>query len=179
MAEQGTPEYVLYGGPISLFTRKLEAALRFYGAPFRNEMKTAENRAEIEARAQTHQVPVLQTPENWMIGDTTPLLTLLDSRFPARRMFPEGPIGVLVHVVEEILDEWVARVMVHYRWHYEENTQHVIGAILGRAVSAEEAREFPLARWGPRACRATGTERPSQQQACEREYLALLAALER
>ena len=35
------PEYVIYGAPISLFTRKLEAAFRFYGAPFRMEQKTA------------------------------------------------------------------------------------------------------------------------------------------
>ena len=167
-------EYVVYGGPISLFTRKLEAALRFYGAPYRSEAKVP----EVEARAQTHQVPVLQTPENWMIADTTPLIALLDSRFPQRRLVPRGPLGVLVHVVEEVLDEWVARVMVHFRWHYEENTRHIVSQFAGRPVSAEEAREFPLAKWGPRACRATGTETEHQQKAAEQEYFALLAALE-
>src|SRR5262249_51701737 len=120
----------------------------------------------------------LQTPENWMLADTTPILDLLDGRFPQRRLFPAGPLGVLVHVVEEILDEWCARVMVHYRWHYEENTRHVVAAILGREVSLEEAREPPIAKWGPRACRATGTETPHQQKHAEQEYLTLLHALE-
>ena len=78
----------------------------------------------------------------------------------------------------ELLDEWLARVMVHYRWHYDENTRHVVSHILGRAVSVDEARESPLAQWGPRACRATGTQSPHQQQAAEREYGELLAALE-
>jgi hypothetical protein len=32
--------------------------------------------------------------------------------------------------------------------------------------------------WGPRACRATGTAAPSQQQAVEKEYVEILAAAE-
>jgi glutathione S-transferase len=171
-------EYIVYGGPISLFTRKLEAALRFYGTPFRMEAKNDENREELEGRSRSHQVPVLRTPENWLIADTTPILGLLDARFPARQLVPPGPLGVLVHVIEEVLDEWIARVMVHYRWHYEENTRYVIGRILGRELSADEARDFPLAKWGPRACRATGTESEHQQRAAEREYFELLGALE-
>jgi glutathione S-transferase len=171
-------DYIVYGPDISLFTRKLEAAMRFYGAPCRRAQKTAENGPELESRSGSHQVPVLRTPENWVIADTTPILDLLDGRFPGRRLFPEGPIGVLVHVVEEILDEWLARTMVHYRWHYEENTREVVSQLLGRQVSLEEAREFPLAKWGPRACRATGTESPHQQKQVEVEYLAIMDALE-
>jgi glutathione S-transferase len=171
-------EYILYGPPISLFTRKLEAALRFYAAPFRVEPKDAENGPELESRSGSHQVPVLRTTENWMLADTTPILGLLDARFPARRMFPLGPQGVLVHVVEEILDEWFARVMVHYRWHYPENTRHTIGVITGKELSLEDAQSHPLAKWGPRACRATGTQSEHQQRAAEKEYLGLLDALE-
>jgi len=171
-------EYVLYGPPISLFTRKLEAALRFYDAPFRRENKTGENGPGIEQRAGTHQVPALQTPENWMLADTTPILDVLDSRFPKRRLTPEGPTGVLVHIVEEVLDEWLARTMVHYRWHYEENTRAVVSELLGREVSLEEARAFPLAKWGPRACRATGTESAHQQEQAEAEYASLMDALD-
>ena len=171
-------EYVLYGPDISLFTRKLEAALRFYGLPVCRAAKDRENAAELETRSGTHQVPVLQTPENWMLADTTPILRLLDAQRPARALYPEGPLGVLVHVVEEILDEWFARTMVHYRWHYEENTRHIAEQLLARQVSPEEAREFPLAEWGRRACRATGTESLFQQKAAEREYLELMAVFE-
>jgi glutathione S-transferase len=171
--------YVLYGANFSLFTRKLQAALRFYGADFRLERKQPRNADEIERRAGTHQVPVLQTPENWLIADTTPILDLLDGRFPRRRLFPEGPLGVLVHVAEEILDEWFARVMVHFRWHYDENTRHIVAELLGHEVSVAEAREHPLAKWGPRSCRATGTESAWQQKKAEEEYFALLDALER
>ncbi len=36
----------------------------------------------------------------------------------------------------------------------------------------------PMAEWGPRACRATGTGEPAQQLAAEREYTGMLDALE-
>tara|TARA_Y100001934_G_scaffold282970_1_gene399621 strand:- start:6060 stop:7040 length:981 start_codon:yes stop_codon:yes gene_type:complete len=166
--------YILYGGELSYFTRKLESALRFYGAPFEFRNKAENNPQDIEHRSGTHQVPVLQTPENWMIGDTTPLMHLLDERFPHRRLFPEGPLGIAVQVLEEYFDEWIARTMVHYRWHYEESAVYASEIMsLGNAEAAARVRN-----WGPRACRATGTESEVQQRACEEEYVRILEAME-
>ena len=88
----------IYGGELSYFTRKLEAAMIFYGAPFEMRNKADHHPAEIESRSGTYQVPVLQTSENWMIGDTTPIMQLPDARYSAWRMFPRGPLGVLVEV---------------------------------------------------------------------------------
>lgn len=170
--------YVIHGAPISLFTRKLEAAFEFYDVPYRSVRKGRDESSELEVRAGTHQIPVLVTPENWALADTTPIITLLDARYPHRRLFPTGPLGVLVHVIEEVLDEWVARVMVHYRWHYPENTQHVLRTMFDVDLSLEDAGRHPVAQWGPRACRATGTELPVHQEAVEAEYMALLGALE-
>lgn len=166
--------YTIYGGELSYFSRKLEAAMIFYQADFEFKPKGPANAADIEHRSGTHQVPVLHTPENWMIGDTTPLMMMLDGRFPQRRMFPEGAPGALVHVLEEYFDEWIARTMVHYRWHYEESAHF---AALRMSGGNEQATERILS-WGPRACRATGTESPVQQTAAEEEYVRILAAME-
>lgn len=166
--------YTLIGGELSLFTRKLEAALIFYGADFEFVSKREMDAALVEARSGTHQVPLLLTPENWMLADTTPIMAMLDARFPGREMFPAGQQGVLVHVLEEHLDEWVARVMVHYRWHYEDSTAF---ASLRIAEGNPEAAQ-QIAQWGPRACRATGTDSQQQQDAAEAEYVRLLEAAE-
>lgn len=167
-------DYVIYGGELSYFTRKLEAAMTFYDADFELRGKTPELREEIERRAGTHQVPVLHTPENWMIADTTPLMMMLDGRFPRRRLFPPGPLGVLTHVVEEYFDEWIARTMVHYRWHYPESARF---ASL-RMAGGNEAAAARVLDWGPRACRATGTESEIQRRAAEAEYVRILEAAE-
>lgn len=170
--------YTVHGVPMSLFTRKLEAALDFYDVPYTQAHKGTRDGSELESRAGSHQIPVLITPENWALADTTPIIGALDERYPLRRMIPTGLEGLLVHIVEEILDEWVARVMVHYRWHYPENTQDVLATGFGVELSLEEAVKHPAAQWGPRACRATGTELIEHQQAAENEYIALLEALE-
>jgi len=163
--------YQLYGNELSLFTRKLEAALIFYGLSF----ESFPNTPEINKRAGTHQIPVLLTPENWALADTTPIMQMLDGRVPNRAMFPTGLNGLLVRVLEEYLDEWVARVMVHYRWHYPECAE--FAAIRIANGNAEIAKE--IANWGPRACRATGTESQNQQKAAEDEYLRLLEAADK
>lgn len=167
--------YVVYGAELSYFTRKLTAALEFYAVPYEQRSKLADVRDEVEARSGTHQVPVLHTPENWMLADTTPLLELLDARYPDRRLFPAGPLGVLVHLVEEYFDEWIARTMVHYRWHYPRSAE--FAALRMAGGDAEAAAR--IAAWGPRACRATGTDSKVQQQAAEAEYRRLLEAAER
>jgi len=169
-----TKAYVIYGGELSLFTRKLEAAMAFYGADFELQAKTPDNREYIESRAATHQVPVLKTPENWMLADTTPMLSFLDARFNRRAMFPDDELGVLVHVLEDYFDEWVSRVMVHYRWHYAASAKFAANRMTGGNDLAIRS----ILDWGPRACRATGTESQHQREAAEAEYLRILEAAE-
>ncbi|MFW6092443.1 MAG: glutathione S-transferase family protein [Pseudomonadota bacterium] len=166
--------YIVYGNELSYFTRKLTAALHVYGAPYELRAKTPEVTEEVEQRAGTHQIPVLHTAENWMIADSTPLLTMLDGRFPERRLFPAGPAGVLVHLVEEYFDEWVARTMVHFRWHYPRSAEFAASRMAGGDSEAAER----IATWGPRACRATGTDSAHQQASAEAEYRRILDAAE-
>lgn len=164
-------DYTIYGGELSYFTRKLEAAMVFYGADYERQRRCD---PQIEARAGTHQIPVLHTPEDWMVSDTTPLLRMLDARFPERAMFPAGELGILVHVLEEYFDEWLARTMVHYRWHYPESASFASKRMAHGDTEIEER----VLNWGPRSCRATGTESAQQQQAAEDEYLRILEAAE-
>lgn len=171
MNDNSTKPYILYGNDLSLFTRKLEAALIFYAANFSKRVNTV----EIAQRAATHQIPVLLTPENWVLADTTPIMQMLDGRFPGRALFANGLQGLLIRVIEEYLDEWVARVMVHYRWHDPENAEF---AAIRLGNGDEQVAQF-IASWGPRACRATGTESLHQQQAAEDEYVRLLEAAEK
>lgn len=114
---------------------------------------------------------MLRTPENWMIADTTPLLQLLDSRFPSRRLFPPGPLGILTHIVEEYFDEWIARTTVHWRWNYPEHHE-----LLAMDAAREIAQQ--LITWGGKVCRATGVSSEIQQRAAEAEYHRIMEAAE-
>ena len=41
-------------------------------------------------------------------------ILMLDARFPRRRLVPEGPMGVLVHLVEEI--RWFKKYIEGVEW---------------------------------------------------------------
>jgi hypothetical protein len=55
---------------------------------YRHERKGTGDGSDLEDRAGTPQIPVLVTPENWAVADTTPVIDLLDARHPQRRMVP-------------------------------------------------------------------------------------------
>lgn len=166
--------YVVYGWEHSYFTRKLEAGLHFYGTSFERRRIGDDIRQEVRLRAGTHQIPVLHTSENWMLADTTPILMLLDHRFPQRALYPEGPMGALVHILEEYFDEWIARTSVHWRWAYKEN--HALLSM--DATDGDPESAAALAGWGRRVCRATGVSSDVQQREAEAEYHRILAAAE-
>ena len=166
--------YVVYGWQRSYFTHKLMAALHFYGADWEFRAKTRDNGDEIRLRAATHQIPVLHTPENWMLGDTTPILQMLDHRFAGREMFPGGELGMLVHVLEEYFDEWIARTTVHWRWNYPEN--HELLSMDAAGGDAAFAKSF--VEWGAKVCRATGVSSETQRREAEKEYHRIMQAAE-
>ena len=76
-------------------------------------VKGPENTKTVEIRSGTHQIPVLITPENWCIADSTPMLTLLDARLPHPRYYPAGIVGALTAVLEEYFDEWSGKEERH------------------------------------------------------------------
>ena len=84
-------DYQLIGSEMSFFTRKLEAQLRCQQIPWRYLLKTEQRKAELEAKAGTHFIPLLMTPEKWLIHDTIAIGPMLNERFSERAVIPETP----------------------------------------------------------------------------------------
>lgn len=167
--------YTWYGHPFSYFSMKLDAALGFYGLPFNKvEVTLATELEPIRKRAGTHMIPVLETPEGWALWDTTPIMFMLDARVPNRAMFGNGLNGLLVHMIENFLDEWLGRTMVHYRWHYPESAEFAAPQL----ASGNKDVAKGIAAWGLKACRATGVDTPHQQKMAEAEYERILNTAE-
>ena len=173
--------YTIYGYGLSYFTRKIEAAFQWYGLEATLEPKTLLRKRRIEKNGGTHQVPVVRAPDGRWHTDTTPMIEMLDGLHPERRLFPAGETGVLVRLVEEWLDEWFPRVVIHYRWNDPENA-----AFAGAALGAQMLPFAPgfvqrklgakVASWGKRAVRALALSEPHQRQAVEAELARTLAA---
>jgi len=179
-----TRPYQLYGFGLSYFTRKMEAALRLYGVPFRRRSKTVINWRRLERRSGTRKVPVVVGQDRLYRSDSTPMIDHLDELHPERRLFPAGIDGVVVRLVEEWLDEWFPRTVLHYRWQCVDSRAAASSGLAGEAVPClprplRRPLERRLAGWGDRACRALGLEDPEQQRSVRDDAVAVWGALER
>uniref|UniRef100_A0A0G4HB72 GST N-terminal domain-containing protein n=1 Tax=Chromera velia CCMP2878 TaxID=1169474 RepID=A0A0G4HB72_9ALVE len=182
-------KYIFYGNEWSYFSMKLCAALHWGGFAFEMRRKTIELTQWLERRSGTHRIPVLETPEKWIIDDTTPICRLLDGRisFPSstRRkeglFYPSGTLGALAAVLEEYFDEWFPRIVVLSRWSTEEENRTVAGRRLGQATAGEgadpeavEAMSETIQGWGRKVCRALGVDTPESAQAAIAEMHRVL-----
>lgn len=190
---QAVAPYVIYGPELSYFTRKLHAALHWAHVAYRWLPKHSAIAHALEARADTHQIPVLITPENWAVADTTPQLHMLDERLPHAIFFPTfnrrrgistAVTGALVHIVEEYLDEWMPRAAIVWRWAHADSAQHA-AALLGRDSASgmgQETQEMAgrmIQAWGTKALRALGVSEEHEQKAVEAEFIEVFTALEK
>jgi glutathione S-transferase len=185
-------EYQLIGSEMSFFTRKLEAQLRFQQIPWRYQFKTEERKADLETRAGTHFIPLLATPDKWLLHDTIAIGPLLNERFRDRSVIPETPLQrALCFVLEDAFNHWLGRVCVHSRWCYPDNVDWVgprFGAnmVLDRSIDEpfSEAELEQLTAIGPEmyegfgknVCEFNGVG-PDQAEAVQADFRRMLEAL--
>lgn len=187
-----TQPYVLYGSKLSFFTQKLWAALAWYFPDcYIFSQKGPSNSKQIEIRSGTHQVPVLETPEGWIINDTTPIFHLLQPRILAAHgpisasLYPSGITGAICMLMEEYFDEWSARWTIHTRWNKEESAKHASRSMARSSVGSTinenqvDAIARTIAGWGKRVVRAIGVKSKIQQRAAEEELLRIYTALDK
>lgn len=186
-------DYALVGSEMSFFSRKLEAQLRFQEIPWHWHFKTQARSAELEARAGTHFIPLLITPEKWLIHDTIALGPLLNDRFHERPVIPETPLQrSCCFILEDAFNHWLGRVCVHSRWCYADNVDWV-GPRFGANMMLDRSIDIPftdqelseLATIGPKmyegfgknACEYNGVG-PEQSRAVQADFQLMLQALD-
>lgn len=112
--------YVLYGFDPSPYSVKMRAILRYRRLPF--IWKAAGNPRDAALAAGLPPViPVLQFPDGRFMNDSTPLAYALEREHPgARSIVPDDPVqAYLSDLLEDFGDEWVTKMMFHYRWYYD------------------------------------------------------------
>lgn len=177
-----TEPYHLYGAPISYYTGKARAYLRYKAIAFEEHPATREvYREVIVPRVGRPVIPVVVTPEGETLQDTTEIIDALEVRFPSPSVYPEGPVQRLVALLLEVYgDEWLKIAAMHYRWNH--NSDWIVREF-GR-LSAPHASEAEQIEIGERTCRpfrgslpALGIA-PETHRAIETSYEALLGELD-
>jgi len=187
-------EYTLVGNELSFFSRKLEAQLRFQQIPWHWLFKTQERAPELEARAGTHFIPLLMTPEKWVIHDTIALGPMLDSRFHQRPVIPSTPMQrACCFILEDAFNHWLGRSCIHTRWCYPDNVEWV-GTRFGASMMLDRSIDAPLTEeelatlsgvgqmmyqgFGKNVCEYNGVG-PDQGESVKADFTLMLEALDK
>ena len=142
-----TQGYTLYGAEVSYFTGKVRAYLRYKRIPFSEVLATREVYREIILpRVGWPVIPVVVTPEDETLQDSTDIIDELERRFPGSSIYPITPRQRLAALLLEVNgDEWLKIPAMHYRWN--KNYDFAIaefGKLQMPGASVEEQREAGL-----------------------------------
>ena len=121
MTKRDSP-YRFYAAEISYFSGKVRPALRYKQLPFVELLCTPENiRDQIVKRTGIGFIPIVVTPEDETLQDTSEILDWLDEHHPEPRLEPCTPVQrVVARLIELYADEFMLLPAMHYRWGSEE-----------------------------------------------------------
>jgi glutathione S-transferase len=112
--------YRIFGVELSPYSVKVRSYFRYKGIPHDWVVRGAAQMGEFQKYAKLPLIPLVVTPEDQALQDSTPILERMEALFPEPGIHPEGPtLAFLSALLEEYGDEWGNKPMFHYRWWYE------------------------------------------------------------
>lgn len=135
--------YKLIGTEVSLFTGKARAYLRYKGIPYEEILSTAQVYKDIIVpRTGVSFIPVLISPDDIVVQDTTDIIDFLETRFPDAPIYPETPLQRLTALLFELYaDEWLLIPAMYYRWWFKDDNYDFIVREFGRTSAPDEPEE--------------------------------------
>jgi glutathione S-transferase len=102
---------------MSPYSVKVRSYFRYKGLPHRWLIRNASNQADYQKHAKIPLIPLVVTPDDEGMQDSTPIIERVDALHPQPSIHPDDPVAAFVSVLlEEFGDEWGNKWMFHYRW---------------------------------------------------------------
>lgn len=129
--------YVVIGSEESPYSVKVRSYFRYKGIP--HAWQDRSQAAELFAKhARLPLVPLVVTPEDTGIQDSTPIIEAMEAAFPEPGINPPGVVARFVSaLLEEFGDEWGNKWMFHMRW-WREVDQLAVSRRFAASAPAEE-----------------------------------------
>ena len=109
--------YRIWGAEVSPYSVKVRSYFRYKGIPHDWLLRAGEQMAESQKYGKLPLIPIVATPEDEGIQDSTPILEKMEERVPEPSIHPEDPVCRFVSaLLEDFGDEWGNKWMFHYRW---------------------------------------------------------------
>ncbi len=121
--------YRIFGAEMSPYSVKVRSYFRYKAIPHQWILRNAESQADYQAHAKLPIIPLVVTPQQNSIQDSTPIIDQLEKLFPQPSVHPDGEAQFLSALIEEFGDEWGNKWMFHYRWAREVDQRASAGRI--------------------------------------------------
>jgi glutathione S-transferase len=122
--------YRIHGIEISPYSVKVRSYFRYKGITHRWIPRSLDAEGEYQKHVKLPLVPLVVTPQNEGIQDSTPIIEYVEARHPEPSIHPAEPIARFISaLLEEFGDEWGNKWMFHYRWAREVDQLSAAGRI--------------------------------------------------
>ena len=124
--------YRVFGAEISPYSVKVRSYFRYKGIDHEWVVRDQAAMPEFQKYAKLPLIPLVVTPDDTGIQDSTPILERVEADHPEPSIHPDDPtLAFLSALLEEFSDEWGNKWMFHYRWAREADQQSA-----GRRIAA-------------------------------------------
>jgi glutathione S-transferase len=115
-------KYHIFGAELSPYSVKVRSYFRYKNIPHTWIIRDQTTQKEYNKYAKIQIVPLVITPENKGLQDSTPIIQLMEKQHPDNTIAPkEIHTAFVSRLLEEYADEWMVKCMFHYRWRYPED----------------------------------------------------------
>jgi glutathione S-transferase len=117
--------YRIWQSYCSPYSYKVMTYMNYKGIPYkRMESDMTAMAGEITKLVGQSIIPVLLTPDEQVMQDSTPILEHFESQFPEKPTVPEDErLAFIMWLLEEFSDEYMPRIHMHTRWGNEQNNR--------------------------------------------------------
>ncbi len=139
-----TDRYRIFGAEMSPYSVKVRSYFRYKGIPHRWIVRNSETQADYQKYAKIPIIPLVVTPDDQGLQDSTPILERLEAQHPEPTIHPADPVARFVSaLLEEFGDEWGNKWMFHYRWAREVDQLSSAGRIARTMMPAADEQQHP------------------------------------
>ena len=116
-----TDTHTLYAAEFSLYSGKARSYLRYKRIPFDEVLSSLSvYRQTIVPMTGVRFIPVVKTPDDRYLQDTSHIIDTLEAEFSQHSVMPDGPCQRLASLLLELHgDEWLLMPAMHYRWNHD------------------------------------------------------------
>eukprot|EP00937_MAST-01D_sp_MAST-1D-sp2_P001717 g1717.t1 len=136
-----------FGSENSPYSIKVRAFFRYKNIPHTWLIRNHETAEEFEKVAKLPLVPAVSSPLGENMQDSTPIIEMLEARFPSPAADPtDATLKFISQLLEEFGDEWGNKWMFHFRWAREVDQKTVarrlVSEMLGPGAEEEQLEQM-------------------------------------